>query len=69
MTHRDDAHIQELLAGYEEVLTVTARALEVAEGVVPENLEAQRREVTAAQAKMVLLRRRISEFKRMFSVH
>jgi hypothetical protein len=72
-----DAHVLDLLASYEELLKVTARALVMAKaladavsaGVLPPDLERQRSEIATAQLAVLRLEARVAEFKALFRVH
>ena len=72
-----DAHVYELLAGYESLLTATTRALRIAEelaaahaaGTIPPNLRERVQEIERNAALVRQLAARVSEYKALFQVH
>jgi len=72
-----DPQMTELLASYEELLKVTARALVLAKaladalsaGVLPPHLQEQRTEIASAQAAVLRLEALVAGYKRMLWVH
>ena len=77
MTTAGDAAYLELLASYEELLTLTTRALELAReladahvrGESPANLQSTRDEILRTQRSLATLNSRVAKYKGLFKTH